>query len=127
MRDLGAFPGHNTAALAINDRGQILGGLGRSYPYPDTTFVWENGHTQIVMINQVWPSHALGFNPAQVLGFNGEVVGSMLVAGDRQPHAFIWQAGHVTDLGRGLVIAMNSRGDIIGIRGNLPMLWRRKG
>jgi probable HAF family extracellular repeat protein len=121
MHDLGAFPGHNTAALAINDRGQILGGLGRSYPVPDTAFVWENGHAQIVMINPVWPAHV----PPQVFGPNGEVVGSMLVAGVL--HGFIWQAGQLTDLGRGFAVAINGHGDIIGTRGNMPTLWRRKG
>ena len=62
----------------------------------------------------------------RVLGPNGEVVGTMVVAGDTVPHAFIWQAGHLTDLGQGSPIAINSRGEIIGTRGWIPILWRKK-
>ena len=120
MRDLGAFPGHNTAALAINDRGQILGAVGPAFYYWDywgTTFVWDNGHVQTLGSQVV---------SDPVLGPNGEVVGSTIVSGDHMPHAFIWQAGYLTDLGRGLPAAMNSRGEIVGTRGSIPTLWRRK-
>ncbi|MFN2570392.1 MAG: hypothetical protein ABR537_02095 [Gemmatimonadales bacterium] len=103
MRDLGPFPGQNTNALAINDRGQVLGTVDRG-----PTFVWKNGETQIVPFD------------GSLLGPNGEVVGT------RDGHIFIWEAGQVTDLGEGSPIAMNSRGEIIGTRGALPTLWRKK-
>jgi probable HAF family extracellular repeat protein len=103
MRDLGPFPGQNTNALAINDRGQVLGTVERG-----PTFLWENGETQIVPFD------------GSLLGPNGEVVGT------RDGHIFIWEAGQVTDLGEGSPIAMNSRGEIIGTRGALPTLWRKK-
>jgi probable HAF family extracellular repeat protein len=117
MRDLGAFPGHYTGALAINDRGQILGVLGRTYSSHDTIFVWDNGHAQIVAPRTEWPG--------PVLGPNGEVVGS-LTASDGSQHAFIWEAGQLTDLGRGSAVGVDGRGDVIGNRGSLPTIWRKK-
>jgi probable HAF family extracellular repeat protein len=117
MRDLGAFPGHNTRALAINDHGQVLATAADEYSDPDTVFVWDNDQVQVVTTTAVggrlW------------LGPNGEVVGMMGV-GDTEPHAFIWQAGALTDLGRGYVNGYNNRGEIVGARGNMPTLWRRK-
>jgi probable HAF family extracellular repeat protein len=117
MRDLGVFPGHWTTALAINDNGQILGHVD-GY---DTVFLWDHGHVQIVVTNRSGGSRGLALGP------NGEVVGGALLAGDSVPHAFIWKAGQLTDLGRGSAIAINSRGEIIGTRGYyLPTLWRKK-
>ena len=109
MRDLGVFPGHAMTASAINDRGQVLGTvwLGTTYQ-SDTTFLWENGAAQILPFD------------GSLLGPNGEVVGT------RDGHIFIWEAGQATDLGEGALIAMNNRGEIIGTRGALPTLWRKR-
>ena len=96
-----AASGH---ALAINDREQVLGTVERG-----PTFLWENGKTQIVPFD------------GSLLGPNGEVVGT------RDGHVFIWEAGQETDLGEGSPIAMNNRGEIIGTRGALPTLWRKRG
>jgi len=129
MRDLGAFPGQYTAALAINDRGQILGAIGRHYGSQNTIFLWDHGQTQIITTGALyWSGHPARYpnDPARTLGPNGEVVGSMMVAGDSVPHAFIWQAGHLTDLGRGSAVAVDGSGDVIGNRGALATLWRRK-
>jgi probable HAF family extracellular repeat protein len=125
MRDLGAFPGHYTTAQAINDRGQVLGTVGR---WSDTTFFWDNGHAQIVATSPRAPDYVCGWLLCRspTLGPNGEVLGSTLVAGDNVPHAFIWQAGQFTDLGRGAALTLNSRGEIIGMRGQLATVWRRK-
>jgi len=115
IRDLGVFPGRWTAAAAINDRGQVLGRLGRSFD-DDTTFFWDNGQVQIVVTDAAWP--------AGMLGPGGEVVGTKMIGG--REHVFIWQAGHMTDLGVGSAWAINSRGEIIGQRGSFPTLWRKK-
>jgi probable HAF family extracellular repeat protein len=110
MRDLGAFPGHRTVALAINDRRQVIGSVGY-----DSTFFWDNGQAQLVTTTAA---------ERPDLGPNGEVVGTMLVGAER--HAFVWQAGALTDLGPGQAVDINNRGEIVGTRGNMPTLWRRK-
>jgi probable HAF family extracellular repeat protein len=121
MRDLGVFPGHTTAAWQINDRGQVIGSVGSAYlgfeGRTDTTFFWDAGHVQIVVT---------ATRSMPTLTPNGKVLGSMRVAGDSLPHAFIWQAGYLTDLGRGVALTINSRGEIIGRRGVLGTLWRKK-
>jgi probable HAF family extracellular repeat protein len=125
LRELDAFPGQHTRAVAINDHGRVLGVAG--YPYKasqydyygpgDTVFVWDNGQVDIVTttrIIQLW------------LTPNGTVVGSTDV--DHEQRAFVWEAGVLTDLGpRSWVNGVNSHGEIVGWRGDMPTLWRRKG
>lgn len=125
LRELGAFPGQHTRAVAINDHGRVLGVAG--YPYKasqydyygpgDTVFVWDNGQVEIVTttrIIQLW------------LTPNGTVVGSTDV--DHEQRAFVWEAGVLTDLGpTSWVNGVNSHGEIVGWRGDMPTLWRRKG
>jgi probable HAF family extracellular repeat protein len=116
MRDLGVFPGQSTQALAINDRGQILG-------IADTvTFLWENGAAQVI----TGPQHEGG----GLLSGDGRVVGTIRL-NDHLLHTFVWEAGQFTDLGEGMPIAVNSRGDIIGTwyhqdGGYQAILWRKK-
>ena len=109
MRDLGVAPGHITRALAINDRGQVMGSIDGGC----TTFFWENGQTQIV-----GPICPAGLSP------NGEVIGR------GGGHAFLWQAGRLIDLGRGEPRAINGRSEVVGWSGccsyTRPMLWRKK-
>ena len=109
MRDLGVSPGRNTEALAINDRGQVLGTIDDG-----TTFVWDNGQTQIIPA-EFWPWK---------LGPNGEV----LLRGIRglASHLFIWQAGQLADLGEAEAHTINSRGEVVGESGGRAMLWRKK-
>jgi probable HAF family extracellular repeat protein len=110
MRDLGVFPGHWTGALAINDRGQILGTFRN-----DTAFVWDNGQVQTIVGVKL---------DVRALSPNGEVIGT--IGGWQAPVAFVWQAGQMTTLGAGVPTAINGRSEIIGTRGQLPTLWRKK-
>jgi probable HAF family extracellular repeat protein len=123
IRELGVFPGHRTAATAINDRGQILGTIGGDDwgSEPDSTFFWENGQVQLIAPQA--RARDVALSP------NGEVIGTMAVGGER--HAFVWKAGHLTDLGGAyLVHAINSRSEIVGQRNiaghSIPTLWRKK-
>src|SRR5436190_4375675 len=115
MRDLGVLPGHTTRALAINDRGQVLG-----YVEGVGAFLWENG--QVQMINNPGVGYAI-----PVLGVNGEVlvIGAGPTNGS-QPHLFVWQAGQMSDLGESNAYAINSRGEIVGTSAGRAMLWRKK-
>jgi probable HAF family extracellular repeat protein len=124
LRELGAFPGQETRAVAINDHGRVLGIAG--YPYKasqydyygpgDTVFVWDNGQVQIVTTTRI---QHLWLTP------NGTVVGSTDV--DHEQRAFIWEAGVLTDLGpRSWVNDVNSRGELVGWLGDMPMLWRKR-
>jgi probable HAF family extracellular repeat protein len=105
MRDLGVDPGHFSSAIAINDRGQVLG---TSEIYG--VFLWENGQIQSIGLGRY----------ATALGPNGEVIGG---AGVR---AFFWQAGQLTDLGVGDAFAVNGNGEIAGRSGSRATLWRKK-
>jgi probable HAF family extracellular repeat protein len=126
MRDLGVFPGHSTRALAINDHGQVLGAVGDAgwrrtqrddFSARDTIFLWDNDRLDVVTtatIVQLW------------LTPDGTVVGTTLV--EHEAHAFVWEAGVLTDLGpRSWVNDVNSHGEMVGWRGDMPTLWRRKG
>jgi hypothetical protein len=47
---------------------------------------------------------------------------------DHEPHAFVWEAGVLTDFGPWTSVSgVNSHGDMVGRRGDMPMLWRKKG
>lgn len=115
MYDLGAFEGHSTRAIAINDRGQVLFAVSS----PELgAFVWDNG-----TVRRVGPVGVRLW--ARALGENGQVVGEMQQA-DGAVHAFVWDAGALTDLGPGNATAINARGDVIGTDGLRGILWRRK-
>ena len=110
MRDLGVAPGHSTAVVGINDRGQVLGTIDMYIP-----FFWENGASQIISDGNLY---------ARALGPNGEVIGFARGGG------VVWQNGRLTVLGEGDPQAINSRGEIVGFSGwnsfTRATLWRRK-
>ena len=118
MRDLGVSPGHNTAALEINDRGQVLGTIG-GYPDPGQSefFLWDNGAVQLF-------GDGTNFRPG-MLAPNGELIGW---GGNGLA---VWQDGRVTELGQGYATAVNSRGEIVGSSvglggGERAAIWRKK-
>ncbi len=102
MRNLG---GWRSAAIAINDRGVIVGRSG------EHAFKWENG--------KMTDLGTLGGTRSAATAINnrGQIVGWSEVASGAE-HAFLWQKGKMIDLGTlGAVssdaVAINERGQII--------------
>jgi probable HAF family extracellular repeat protein len=112
MTDLGGLRGFaDSQAVAINDRGQIIGTSGSS-DGPHRAFLWQNGR----MIDL----GTLGGTKSDAVAINerGQVVGSSTTASGAR-HAFVWQNGKMTDLGtlggrESAAAAINDRGQIVG-------------
>jgi probable HAF family extracellular repeat protein len=95
MTDLGTLGGSSTTAIAMNDRGQIVGtsATGNTrFPHP---FLWDRG--TMVDINgadSTWISTPLWIDS------EGEVAGRMDSWVIEQTRTFFWEHGRWTDLGR---------------------------
>jgi probable HAF family extracellular repeat protein len=141
MQDLGTLgTGTDAEAIAINERGQVIGdSYTSSAPgFCDGVtigaFIWERKHGMVDLGN-------LGgtcTSPAD-LNDRGQVVGSSVVTGDAYPRAFLWEHGSLRDLGGSLGghstggNAINERGEAVGFA-NLPgdatghaTLWKHVG
>jgi probable HAF family extracellular repeat protein len=100
MKDIGTLGGYDSAANAINDRGQVGGGSDVSTAIDPTTgyprhhpYLWTNG----VMRDLGTLGGQFGFDE-QVTN-DGSVVGFTTLAGEQHAHAFLWQNGVMSDLG----------------------------
>lgn len=109
--NISAYPGDETFPAAINNRGDVLGGV--SLHNKSVGFLWRNGKTVEI------GSAADAFEPV-ALNDSDVVVGLWeKPAWDRGPvpyHAFVWQNGRLTDLGRtgnDSQPAVNDRGQVI--------------
>ena len=104
---LGTLGGPRSSVLAIDDRGQVIGGSETAKPVKGHGFLWQNG--RMIDIYPVGP---------RAINNRGQVVGSGKVAGGHE-HALLWQNGKVTDLGTlggptSIALAINDRGQIVG-------------
>jgi probable HAF family extracellular repeat protein len=126
MTRLGAVDDdRESQAIAINDRGQVIGNWG------DRAVLWEGRRTIYVV--------GLGGHCCELGGINSR--GQVLSTGytmSRTTHAFIWQHGIMTDLGSlegrafSVGVAINERGQVIGygtsVDGQMndaaPFLWQ---
>jgi probable HAF family extracellular repeat protein len=109
------------AALAINDRGEVVGTSGTcmvptSFAFATHAVMWQHGIAEDLR----------GFggamnNVALAINNRGQIVGESDLPGDAATHAFLWQNGEMTDLGTlsGDVISaandINNKGQIVGI------------
>jgi probable HAF family extracellular repeat protein len=131
IRELPVFPGDSiAAAIAINDRGQVVGTSG-TCGVPDSlalgvhAVLWQNGSvTDLGGFGGVMNNAALAINNG------GQVVGISDLPGDTTTHAFLWRRrryrvdrdtnGVMTDLGTlpgdALSIAndINAKGQVVG-------------
>ena len=112
VRDLGAL-GAPSSAVAINDKGQIVGSSARPGFTHTRAFLWENGATHDL--------GTLGGAGAQALDINdhGEIVGLAQTAAGIA-HPFVYRNGEMVDLGvppgssQGVAWAVNDEGDVVG-------------
>jgi len=109
------------AALAINDKGQVVGISGAcvvptSYAGGVHAVLWQHGSvTDLGGLGGVMNNAATAINNA------GQVVGSSDLPGDTATHAFFWQHGVMTDIGTlpgdvfSLANDINSKGQAVGV------------
>jgi probable HAF family extracellular repeat protein len=126
--DLGVYPGEYTSAVAINNRGEIIG-VRQPTRHADFagSFIWSRGTLTELPPLDGEPTIATAINE------RGDVIGYRS-AGYRLERAFIWANGIMTDLTRpgelGFPVAINARGDVlarvrVGSGPTRGVLWRR--
>jgi probable HAF family extracellular repeat protein len=143
--NLGTLPGgYESQALAINDRGQVAGFASNGIPDPFSMGGWGTQARGVVWQNGV--IHELGTlggpdSWAYVQNARGQITGwsytgviSNATTGVPTQDPFLWQDGHMKDLGTlggtlSFVNWMNNRGEVVG-QSNLagdqtfdPFLW----
>jgi probable HAF family extracellular repeat protein len=113
MTDLGTLPGFTYAeALAINNRGQIVGHSGATRSSPRVGFLYDRGVMSAIGTLGGVSSTAWAIND------RGQVVGWSRTASG-ETHAFLYERGRMRDLGTlggsySLAFGINNRGDIVG-------------
>jgi len=121
IQELPVFPGDSAAAaIAINDRGQVVGASGIC-GVPDSlagaihAVFWQNGSvTDLGSFGGVMNNAGLAINDG------GQVVGISDLPGDTTTHAFLWQNGVITDLGTlpgdflSIANDINAKGQVVG-------------
>jgi probable HAF family extracellular repeat protein len=105
VRDLGTLGGTSSFALAINDRGQVVG-TSATADGRDLTFLWTKGRMRHLPLDSV-----SGINN------RGQVAGGIDLGSGH--HAALWRRGRVTDLGalafdRSNAYGINQAGWVIG-------------
>ena len=120
QEELPPFPGDSiSAAVAINDNGQVVGGSGLCAPLSPSigvhALLWQNGSTtNLGSLGGQRNNVAFAINEeGQIVGFSGET-------GDTTAHAFLWIDGAMTDLGTlkgdlsSVAFGINDNGQVVG-------------
>src|SRR5947208_131035 len=111
ITDLGTLGGNSSLALAINDRGQIVGGALNDILHP---FLWDGA--KLLDLGTLGGSFGL----ARAINDAGDVAGAATTANDEAVHAFVWREGKMIDLGTvsgdscSLTHFMNARSQVVG-------------
>jgi probable HAF family extracellular repeat protein len=138
LRLLGAL------AVAINERGQVLGyakydngGTSRTGPLRDPV-LWDNGKTRQLSVQRPQAfnddGQIIGWNDAPVLWWKGVLLWLPFtpvaindlgeIVGELNGDVVVWQAGQLTDLGPGDPTEINDRGEIVGWQNGDAVIWR---
>jgi probable HAF family extracellular repeat protein len=117
MEELGTFGGNNSYATGINSSGEVVGHASLSSGY-------ENAFLEVGGVMTDLGSLGGGSSYAYGINDSGTVVGYSWVAGDDNPHAFVYMGGVMLDLnalipsGSGWELleayAINNGGEIVG-------------
>lgn len=131
FRDIGALPFATpfTSPMAINGRGQVVGGSGpwTGGPLENRPFLYQDG----TMRNLGHLGGELGL--ADDINERGQVTGSSSLGAPGVEHAFLWQNGRMIDIdgrqgvGRSHGYSINEHGHVVGASDHLgPFVWRGK-
>jgi probable HAF family extracellular repeat protein len=136
IEDLGTLGGFDSQAVAINNRGDVIGGS-QTTTAPDPELGFPPSHCFLWRRGKMSDVGTLGGTLSWPGGINdrGQVAGVSLLGGDVEFHGFLWQDGAFTDLrpfhgdaasaGSGI----NNNGDVVGASGSLDqairaVLWK---
>ena len=116
VTDLGTLGGTESAAWAINGKGQVTGWSKTSSNGPSHAILYSGG--SMSDLGTLGGSYSEG----RAINNSGQVVGQSYVAGNSSYHACLWSGGGMTDLapqgGNSSATDINNLGHVVGWANN---------
>ena len=116
ITDLGTLGGRFSEATAVNGRGQVVG-TSRTASGERRVFLWQDGR----MIDIGRYGWNVGSRPLVLLNERGQVAWNEQGRG-----AVVWESGRTRLIGKGAIVGMNDRGQIVGYSTTIKngMVWQ---